>query len=370
MIDYRNLYPRTKDPSFYILSILFGIFISVIAIFTLETALRIKHGQPHIFAYIFMPKQLYHMAIFKRSRLPSLKDEQPRIFCIGGSVTHGNKMPPKESFPELLQTVLKSNNRPGTVYNFGVSGASSVATNCFVKKIISQYSPQCIIIHDGYNDIPIVLKKISDDRYFFISPAYTKPYNPYIENGILRYIGSFIDVNLYMTKSFILSRLMRIMGTKKSDLYLGFDYSKFKILEGDSERIFAENQKRIKVMFEKESDAIDYCLNNNIKVVVILEPMMKPLHNPLNTKGLRDTNTGFILSKCHMSQQEAFSNLLNKKYKDNRNVKIIDMRTIFLDRYKELYYDECHFYGKGNLEKANLIYKAISELFFETGSSK
>ncbi len=63
-------------------------------------------------------------------------------------------------------------------------------------------------------------------------------------------------------------------------------------------------------------------------------------------------------------------NLLNKKYKDNRNVKIIDMRTIFLDRYKELYYDECHFYGKGNLEKANLIYKAISELFFETGSSK
>ena len=112
----------------------------------------------------------------------------------------------------------------------------------------------------------------------------------------------------------------------------------------------------------QEIDTINYCLDNNIKVIIILEPLIKPLHTPLGT-GFRDIKTGFISSKCHEIQQQLYFMYLMSKYRDNKNVKILDMRRIFENNYEELFYDECHLNAKGNYLKAAIIYKVLDQLF-------
>lgn len=133
----------------FILSVLFGV----------ETYFRYKYDYPHKFFYTLNPKFLNHAVIFKRSFIPSKNDPPPRIFCLGGSTTQGNNMPVEKSFPMLLQFIFDSNHKQATVSNFGVNGVSSSTTNFFIRNILGQYNPNCAIIHDGYNDLPVVIKK-------------------------------------------------------------------------------------------------------------------------------------------------------------------------------------------------------------------
>ena len=189
-----------KNAIFTILAASIGIVIAILLVFAVETIARLRLGDRNTFVYIFRPKLLCHAAIFNRSLLPSPSDQAPRIFCLGGSTTHGNNVPAHGSFPFFTQLLLKRDNKEGTVYNYGVAGVSSVTTNFFIKRIVSEYKPQCVVLHDGYNDIPIVLKKLSENRYSYIRPDYTKPYNPYIRNGLLRYLWSFNKINLRAIK--------------------------------------------------------------------------------------------------------------------------------------------------------------------------
>ena len=117
-------------------------------------------------------------------------------------------------------------------------------------------------------------------------------------------------------------------------------------------------------MLKTELNTIDYCLKNNIKVIVILEPYIKPLHfiPPFGT-GFRDANVGEILSECHKAQQTIYKLVLERRYKGNPNVIVLDMRELFKDRYAELFYDECHLNGKGNFIKAQYVYAVVRKLF-------
>ncbi len=350
-----------RNTIFSVISMIIGILVCLLVIISFEAVTRLRYGDKNPFKYFFNPVILTHSAIFNRSPLPLLLQERPRIFCLGGSTTHGNRAPIKGTFAYFTQLMLKKNNKNGTVYNFGVNGVSSSTTNFFIKSVISKYRPDCVVIHDGYNDLPIVIKQESKDLYSYISPDYNMPYNPYIKNNFLRYIWSFKRINFRGISKFV-GTLKERIGKKDSDLYLGYDYFRYPILKGSRKDILEENKKRTKIFLEKEQDSIDYCLKNNIKVVIILEPYIKPLHAPLGT-GLRDIETGFILSECHQTQQNLYLLFLLSKYKDNKNVKIVDFRELFKDKYDEFFYDECHLNPQGNFIKASQIHKALSELF-------
>ncbi|MBN1353334.1 MAG: hypothetical protein JW994_01510 [Candidatus Omnitrophica bacterium] len=355
-----------KNILYNIVALFIGFFLVFIILFVTEISLRFKYDSPAKFFFSLDPKLLNHVALFRRSPVPSKGDPAPRVFCLGGSTTNGNNMPMRQSYPNILDVLFKYKGRSGTAYNFGISGVSAVTTNFFIKNIVSLYNPSCVVIHDGYNDLPIVIKKLGRNSYSFIVPDYNKPFNPYVHNPVLRYVTSFIKFNLRDIRRFLVTFVKDTL-KKGGDLFLGFDYKAYRLHTGNTEDILAENQKRMKIMFEKETDSIDYCIKNGIKVIIILEPYIKPHHfmPPFKT-GFRDENVGEILRECHVIQQTLFFNILVKKYKGNDNVVILDMRKIFKGKYRELFYDECHLNGKGNAIKAFIVYKAVDRLFPET----
>lgn len=346
-----------------ILALFFGIFILILILLSLETFLRFKYDDPAKSYYSFNADLINHVALFRRSFLPLPTHPQPKIFCLGGSTTNGCNMPIPKSYPNLLDALFKHNKKKGMCYNFGISGVNSVTTNYFIKNILPKYDPACVVIHDGYNDLPIVIKKIGDDKYEYITPDYNKPFNPHIKNPVIRYIISFIKFNLRATRRFTVTFVKKKL-KKGGDLFLGFDYKKYKMKEGTSKEIFEENKKRLRIMVKAELDSIEFCLANDIKVIVIAEPYIKPMHfvHPFST-GFRDKYVGEILSRCHKIQQTIYLAALQRKYGNNKNVKLMDMREVFKGKYNELFYDECHLNGVGNAIKARFVYGVISQLF-------
>jgi len=341
----------------------FGLILAIALLFAVETALRIYYEDPNVFYYTSNTRQIEHTALFKRSQLPSPFDPEPRVFCLGGSTTNGNNMPIKWSYPNILDGIFKRAHKGGSAYNFGISGINSVTTNFFIKNLLTPYNPNCVVIHDGYNDLPIVIKKTGPDTYTYITPDYYHPFNPYIKNPVMRYVSSWIKFNLRGLRRFTLTFIKeRLHGG--GDLFLGFDYTRYKIKEGTQKDIERENTKRSKIMIETELNTIDFCLKHNIKVVVILEPYIKPMHfvPPFGT-GFRDEKVGEILSECHKVQQSLYLMALANKYKNNPDIRVMDMREIFNGRYPELFYDECHLNGKGNLIKAQYVYYVLQQLF-------
>ena len=347
-------------------ALLIGIILTLALLVGIEAILRAKYNVAEKFSYNLNAELMSHVFLFNRSYLPSAMDPAPRVFCLGGSTTNGCSMPINLSYPNILQAIFQINEKSGTAYNFGVSGVNSVTTNSFIKNILPKYKPSCVVIHDGYNDLPVVVEKLADDRFLYIRPDYNKPYNPYIKNKLLRYAASLIKCNFFATRRFILillSNKLHLTG----DLFLGYDYQRYKRYEGTSEDIFAENDKRLKIMLEKEIDSIDYCLENGIKVIVVIEPYIKPMHfvAPYQS-GFRDQEVGYILSECHKKQQTIYLLTLLRRYADIQDVVILDMRTIFEGKYDTLFYDECHLNGQGNYIKAQYVFSAIQRLFPDT----
>jgi len=358
--------PGIRDIRSNLWALSIGIILTVLLVFGIETFLRFRYKSPGKFSYSLNSELLSHVFLFNRSFLPHSTDPAPRVFCLGGSTTNGCSMPIKKSYPNILYTLFKFRERSGTAYNFGVSGVNSVSTNSFIKNILPKYKPSCVVIHDGYNDLPVVIAKLDNDLYSYIRPDYRKPYNPYIKNGFIRHVASLIRCNFYATRRCVL-RFVSNKLQRAGDLFLGFDYKRYKQYEGRSEDIFQENNKRLRIMLEEEIDSIDYCLKNGIKVIVIIEPYIKPLHFvPPYGSGFRDKDVGHILSECHKKQQTIYLMALAKRYKGVRDIAILDMREIFKGRYDELFYDECHLNGKGNLIKAQYVYAAIEKLFPES----
>jgi len=355
--------PSTKGLKGNMLALCIGLIITVFLLLVIETSLRFHYKGPGKFFYSLSPELVNHTGIFKRSQIPHAGDPAPRVFCLGGSTTNGCNMPIHKSYPNLLHAIFGHIGRSGSAYNFGISGVNSVTTNYFIKNLLPRYNPSCVVIHDGYNDLPVVIKKLGEDNYTYIRPDYHKPYNPHIKNPILRYIISSIKFNFRSIRRFLVTFVSNKLH-RGGDLFLGFDYKKHKLVEGTSADIYAENDKRMNIMIESELDSIDYCLRNGIKVIVILEPHIKPLHFEWRFgSGFRDKDVGEILSECHKKQQALYMMALAQRYRGQKDVIIMDMRDFFKERYEELFYDECHLNGKGNFIKARLIYSAVNKLF-------
>ncbi|MCU0666179.1 MAG: hypothetical protein MUF05_03680 [Candidatus Omnitrophica bacterium] len=342
----------------------FGVSLVFGLLFGIETYFRFMYNDTAKFYYTLRPSILYHAACFLRSPMPYKNAMPPRVFCLGGSTTNGNNMPYEYSYPTLLQDICFKEKKPASIYNFGISGVSAVTTNYFIKSVLPQYDPNCVVIHDGYNDLPVVVKKINDNRYEYLAPKdYYQAFNPYPDNPIVRYTVSFIKINFRCTYRFVTSFIKEKMG-KGGDLFLGFDYKRYKLNQGSVQDVYMENEKRLQVFLEKELDSIDYCLKHNIKVIVILEPYIVPnFYLKQFGTGFRDENVGEILSQMHKYQHGIYANILQQKYNGNPNVIVLDLRQFFKDSYKTLFYDECHLNGDGNLILAAIVYQAIQRLF-------
>ncbi|MCU0665483.1 MAG: hypothetical protein MUF05_00035 [Candidatus Omnitrophica bacterium] len=318
-----------------------------------EMRLESKYGFVLAPTRTVSPSIVSFTGLFTHSHPPKKSDPRPWIICVGGSTTHGGYAA-EESFPYILGELFSHNyqtSNSASVYNCGVSGVSSIATNFFIKKILFVYKPECIILHDGYNDLPIITKKISENKYSYETFDYSNSngsyVNPYIRNPVVRYFAYMVKINLPGIYTYILRNI-----NKGKPIPVAY---------GTDADIMEENQKRLKVMLGAEIDTIDQCLSKNIKVIVIIEPHMRPsFYLPEFGSAFKDVNAGSILDKCHRLQQAEFLSVLNQRYLGNNNVLILDLRRIFDDDYQKFHVDQIHLNARGNMILANILYKYLA----------
>jgi len=77
---------------------------------------------------------------------------QPRIVCLGDSLTEGYSLAPDKAWPDLLQNALRRDGWPGAVVvNAGVSGATSASALSRLKWQLKN-PPDVLVLALGAND--------------------------------------------------------------------------------------------------------------------------------------------------------------------------------------------------------------------------
>ena len=92
-------------------------------------------------------------------RGPEISKDKPentlRIIIVGGSTTYGIGSDDTNTIPALLQKKLEKNNQTQLfeVINAGFSGAISPDEVKLIKEKLVDFSPDIVIVYDGFNDI-------------------------------------------------------------------------------------------------------------------------------------------------------------------------------------------------------------------------
>jgi uncharacterized protein YjbI with pentapeptide repeats len=77
-----------------------------------------------------------------------------RIISVGGSTTEGISPNDSETYPAFLQEIFHKNGfQEIEIINAGISGASSLEEKNLIENKLINYSPDMIIIYDGWNDL-------------------------------------------------------------------------------------------------------------------------------------------------------------------------------------------------------------------------
>jgi len=299
------------------------------------------------------------MQSFPRARIPSGNEVSPLIFTLGGSTTYGWGVSPEQVYPAQIEKFLREKDKNfGTVINFGVVGISSQTTNEFIKNTLSKYNPSIYVIHDGYNDLPLILKKEGSDSYEYIPINDSHAFNP-----VMNPIASFFRYNFWSTRNRLFDNIafIRDLFANQGNIFLGHDYTKLKVQKGNSQDIEKENQFRTNQLISNEIDTIRFALKNNQKVILVLQPEIFPNWAPTHT-GFRDITTGEIQKKNHDSQQRQLLEAL-KEFSDNPNIQVVDLRKILSPNYREYYVDESHLNGAGNTIVGQEIAKTVMQMY-------
>lgn len=105
---------------------------------------------------LLVPQQGYHINInsdgFRGSEL-NFQDDDYKIFFLGGSTAFGGgSTTDNNTIPAILEKKLKDVELNVKVVNAGLPGSRSIEERYYIEKYIIDYSPDMIIMYDGWND--------------------------------------------------------------------------------------------------------------------------------------------------------------------------------------------------------------------------
>jgi uncharacterized protein YjbI with pentapeptide repeats len=104
-------------------------------------------------------KQSNHFINSHGFRGPEISEDKPsnifRVFVVGGSTTYGAGVNDENTITALLQKKFDEKNHAQTVeiVNAGISGMRSNGEVTLIKEKLLGFSPDIIIVYDGFNDI-------------------------------------------------------------------------------------------------------------------------------------------------------------------------------------------------------------------------
>ncbi len=92
---------------------------------------------------------------------PEKADPEPRVICLGDSVTFGAEIPADQAYPQVLERRLRSRGQWVDVMNAGMPGWSTRQERIAYTRILRRYRPDLVILGVCLNDIPELQNNLS-----------------------------------------------------------------------------------------------------------------------------------------------------------------------------------------------------------------
>ena len=296
--------------------------------------------------------------VFRAAKIPDAEHDGKKIFSLGGSTTYGLGAPPQGSISALTEKFLREEQIKASVFNFGIVGVSSTTTSRVMFEVLPQFSPWATIIHDGYNDLPVVLDANDDGTFNVIVWDESKNYYPVHKSAVI----SFFRYNFWSTWNRIYDHLtwFRQFLSAEGDVFMGSVRSARSSVKMSRKEVFAENKKRTKILIANTIEKIKFAKNKSQKIVIIIEPQIIPNWAP-NGTGFRNANVGEIQKINHDEQQQSLLSAL-AEYSQDRDIAILDLRYTLTDKFEKFYVDESHLNLEGNAVIAASVTRALKEM--------
>ena len=285
-------------------------------------------------------QNLYIMNInsdgFRGDEITLIKpDNTYRIFVIGGSTVLGNSATSdKTTIPGALQSFLDNSDLPKNVevINAGIGGGFSFTEVNLIKNDLINYSPDLLIIYDGWNDIGRELSVMHED---------SADYN--LETVILR--------NLIIKNDFI----------KSPGLFLKI-YNNYKFSTMES-RHFNDNgiDEKVELWKTRWIDICELGSKNSFDVVITLQPMVGTGEKILTSE--EEIYYKKYDHKNLIPNYEKYGQKLDEM--QDKCTKVFDLRNVFDEQNDTIFHDSGHVGDKGNKIVAEKIYEIILPIVSE-----
>jgi HEAT repeat protein len=92
---------------------------------------------------------------------PEKADLEPRVVCLGDSVTFGAEIQAEEAYPQVLEARLRGVGRRVEVMNAGMPGWSTRQERIAYSRILRRYRPDRVVLGVCLNDIPELQNNLS-----------------------------------------------------------------------------------------------------------------------------------------------------------------------------------------------------------------
>jgi len=278
---------------------------------------------------------------FRGSEIQKEKpDDTYRIIMVGGSTVFGYKiLSDQYTAPAHLQEKFNQLNleRRVEVINTGLSGYNSNDELNLIKKKIVEYEPDLVIIYDGTNDIffPTNSKSVAYDLDYLI----------YIYRKYFQFYKTLDVINNIISEPPLQHVHEYKMGVK------------FEL--GDKAKLWKNNISKI----------CEIGNQNGFKTLIFLQPFLGTGNKSLTKQETKIFNDQML--KLHPNALLEYSYFTDKITDLNHSCTgTFDLRNIFDNVQKSVYFDMWHNYHEYNMVIADEIFDRALPLLEEEGISR
>ena len=283
---------------------------------------------------------------YRGKQVPLMKDGKYRILCLGGSTTYGFGVKyPSQTFPARLDSLLNSDpeiiakHKGVEVINAGVEAANSAEELAYYVHKFRYYQPDLVLINSGGND---ALMGFDDKNY---QPDYTnfrrmdfnlKPL-PKRSRWIMKsYLLSFIAINLFYERSQAPTFYFSQDGSAR--------YCHWNTLNNDS--LIKANNYSYYAFYHNFNSIINE-IRSDSSDVMVLPFVLNPNDNLVKTSPYYQSNV--------TRNNSIMSSIATAK--GGKDI----LFTYDSIASKNSWLDDCHLDQAGELQKAQVIARAVKE---------
>lgn len=264
-----------------------------------------------------------------------------RVICLGDSTTEGTGVEPDETYPHLLEGMLRnapargSPSRSVRVINAGIGSHNSAFNLAHLAFRLIHWDPDAVVIKSTYNDyLPFVVPEMGADySHAFPEPYYcAKTDNPFWSfarhSSFLKVVGSVL-----FRKS-IKDRAQNFSGRITSELFAAMDYE----ANEDKLYVYAENIRSMILLLK----------HRGVRVFLLDMPTSPDPYHFGEDKAPREKFKALIA----MLETEA------RSVAKEEDVPFLDTGPLLAGDF----WDHCHNTASGNLKIAERVRNAILPL--------